>query len=151
MIRRIAAAHEANTHAREDLVQDILYALWRGLPRFRGEGSLRGFVARIATNRAVTHVQRSISVPKATELTDPLSSTQPTPEASAIAVDEQDKLLRALRALPTGLRAPALLTLEGLTPSEIATVLGLTPNAVAIRMTRARNALRNLLENHDAH
>ena len=46
MVRRIAAAHEANPAAREDLVQDILYALWRALPGWRGECGLRTFVAR---------------------------------------------------------------------------------------------------------
>jgi DNA-directed RNA polymerase specialized sigma24 family protein len=47
MIRRIAAAHESNASAREDVVQEILCAIWRALPNFRGEGSLRAFIARV--------------------------------------------------------------------------------------------------------
>jgi RNA polymerase sigma-70 factor (ECF subfamily) len=150
MIRRLAAAHEADPDAQDDLVQDILCALWRALPGFRGDGSMRGFVARIAANRAVTHVQRSIAAPPTSELTEQLPSSVPSPETCAILRDQHDKLLAALRVLPIALREPVVLTLEGLSQTEIATVLGLTPNAVAIRMHRARSALRELLENrHD--
>jgi RNA polymerase sigma factor (sigma-70 family) len=145
MIRRIAAAYEANVSAREDLVQDILYAVWRSLRSFRGEGSLRGFIARIATNRAVSHVQKALKVPESTEPTSDLEAFEPGPEADAIAVDERGQLLRALRLLPVGLREPALLALEGLTQQEIANVLGITTNAVAIRMTRARSELRKTI------
>jgi RNA polymerase sigma factor (sigma-70 family) len=145
MIRRIAAAHESNATVREDVVQDILCAVWRAMPNFRGEGGLRGFIARIATNRSVTHVQRALNLPKSAELTSDLAASEPGPEAQAIAVDEKTRLLTALRALPIALREPALLALEGLTQHEIASVLGITPNAVAIRMTRARSELRRLI------
>jgi RNA polymerase sigma-70 factor (ECF subfamily) len=145
MIRRIAAAHESNASAREDVVQDILFAIWRALPNFRGEGSLRAFIARIAANRAVTHVQRVLKLPASAELTGDHLASGPGPEAYAIAVDEKERLMSALRALPIGLREPALLALEGLIQEEIASVLGITPNAVAIRMTRAKSRLRKLI------
>jgi RNA polymerase sigma-70 factor (ECF subfamily) len=145
MISRIAAAHESNASAREDLVQDILCAVWRALPNFRGEGGLRSFIARIAANRAVSHVQRALKLPDSAELTSDLAAAEPGPESHAIAIDEKAQLVTALRTLPIGLREPALLALEGLTQQEIASVLGITPNAVAIRMTRARSELRKLL------
>jgi RNA polymerase sigma factor (sigma-70 family) len=145
MIRRIAAAHESNASAREDLIQDILCALWRALPNFKGEGSLRGFIARVAANRAITHVQRELKLPESSELIGDLAASEAGPEAHAIAIDEKARLLSALRRLPIGLREPALLALEGLTQQEIADVLGITPNAVAIRMTRARSELRKLI------
>jgi len=47
MIRRIAASYEANVHLAEELVQEIHFALWRSLPAFRGDASLRTFVARL--------------------------------------------------------------------------------------------------------
>ena len=145
MILRIVAAHESNASTREDLVQDILFAVWRALPDFRGEGDLRSFIARIAANRAVTHIQRALRLPDSAELTGELAAAEPSPEAQAIAVDEKTRLVTALRALPIALREPALLALEGLTQYEIASVLGVTPNAVAIRMTRARSELRKLI------
>jgi RNA polymerase sigma factor (sigma-70 family) len=145
MIRRIAAAHEADAGAREDLVQDILFAVWRALPSFRGEAGLRSFIARVAANRAVTHVQKALRRPACTELSGDLAASDASPETHAIGLDETARLLAAVRALPIGLREPALLALEGLSQTEIAGVLGVTPNAVAIRMSRARLALRKLI------
>lgn len=150
MIRRIAAAHESNASAREDLVQDILCAAWRALPNLRGAGSLRAFIARIATNRAVTHVERAMRVPRSAELTSDLAASEPGPEAQAIAADERSRLVAALRGLSIGLREPALLALEGLSQEEIAEALGITANAVALRMMRAKSELRKRLEDHHA-
>lgn len=50
-----------------------------------------------------------------------------------------------MRALPLSLRQPALLTLEGFSPAEIAEMLGLNANVVSIRLTRAKAALRKAM------
>jgi RNA polymerase sigma-70 factor (ECF subfamily) len=150
MIRRIAAAHEADAAARQDLVQDILYALWRALPRWRGEGPLRAFVARVAANRAVSHVQRALKRPPVEALPETLVAAGASPESEAIARDQAERLAAAVRSLPLGLRETAVMALEGLGHAEIAAVLGVTPNAVAVRMTRAKAELRRRLEDDHA-
>lgn len=66
------------------MVQDILCAIWRALPNFRGEGSLRAFIARVAANRAITHVQRVLKVPNSAELASDLVAPDPGPEAHAM-------------------------------------------------------------------
>jgi RNA polymerase sigma-70 factor (ECF subfamily) len=142
MVRRIAASHEANRQLAEELVQDIWLALWRALPSFRADSSLRTFVARIATYRALTHVRRSARLPRLGEMSDDLPAPEPGPEQQAIGRDRQAKLLAAVRALPLPLRQVALLTLEGLAPQEIAAILGITANAVAIKLSRAKDVLR---------
>lgn len=146
LIRRIAVSYEADAGAAEELVQDIHFALWLALPSFRGQSSLRTFVARVATNRAVSHVRRSVRTPQAVELPDDLSAGEPTPEHQAIATDQQARLIAAIQALPLSLRQVALLTLEGFARAEISEVLGISINAVAIRMSRARDVLRHNLE-----
>ena len=145
MIRRIAAAHEANPSVRDELVQDILLALWRALPAFRGEAALQSFVARVAANRAVTHVQRAIRRPSSAPLPGDVEAFGASPEAQIIALDTSERLASAVRALAISLREPALLALEGVSQAEIADILGISPNAVAIRMSRARAELRKLM------
>src|SRR3982751_6157640 len=87
MIHRIVASYEAKPAVVEDLVQDVYIAIWRALPRFRGESSMRTFVARIATNRAITHVARATRLPAAVELNDTLPAKDDDPERHAIARD----------------------------------------------------------------
>ena len=53
-LQRLAAAYERDPHEQEDLVQDILFALWRALPSFRGECSERTFVYRVRATNAGT-------------------------------------------------------------------------------------------------
>jgi RNA polymerase sigma factor (sigma-70 family) len=146
MVKRIASSYEANPHLVEELVQDIYLAIWRALPSFRGDSQLRTFVAHIATNRAVTHVKRALKLPASLEVSEDIPTPGGDgPESRAIALDEQTKLTSAVRRLPLPYRQTAILTLEGLTPREIADVLGITPNAVSIRMVRAKELLRTLI------
>ncbi|HEX2655763.1 MAG TPA: sigma-70 family RNA polymerase sigma factor [Xanthobacteraceae bacterium] len=145
MIRRIASSHEAKPHLAEELVQEIYLAVWKALPAYRNQATLRTFLARIATNRAVTHVARSMRTPRSVELDESLPAPDVGPEGAALAHDRRNALLAAMRSLPLALRQPAMLAAEGLAPAEISDVLGISVNAVAIRMSRARDALRKVL------
>ena len=145
MIARIAASYEADRELARDLVQDILLAVWRALPRFRGEATQRTFVARIAHNRAISHVARAVRAPDAVELDESLPAETPQPDVEAIADDMRGRLLDAVRRLPLALRQPTTLTLEGFDAAEIAETLGITSNAVSIRLMRARQLLQELL------
>jgi RNA polymerase sigma-70 factor (ECF subfamily) len=145
MIKRIASSHEAQPSLLEDLMQDIYFAIWRALPSFRGDSSLRTFVARIATNRAVTHVARAVKSPASLELHEDIPAPGDNPERQAIALDRGARLASAVRSLPLAYRQPAMLALEGLTPGEMAEVLGITTNAVSIRLSRAKARLRLLM------
>lgn len=148
MIARIAATHEARPYLAEELVQDIWFAVWRALPSFRGDSSLKGFVARIATNRAASHVARAVRLPRSEEVGEDIHDIAAGPEAAAIEQDASVRLLAAVRDLPLITRQVVTLTLEGFGPGEIAAALGLTANAVSIRLTRAKDHLRKHLGDH---
>lgn len=146
-IRRMAGCYERDPSRREDLVQDICMALWQALPRFRDECSERTFVYRVAHNRAVTYVlraRRTTAAPldDASTVTD----SRDDPERSAQARERREQLREGVRALPLGLRQVIVLSLEGLSARDVAAVLGITENNVAVRLTRARQALRRLLD-----
>lgn len=142
MIARIAASHEARPHLAEELVQEIWFAVWRALPAFRGDSSLRTFVARIAANRAASHVAKAVRTPTAQDADEALVASGDDPEADALARDRSARLLAALRELPLVSRQAVTLTLEGFGPAEIAASLGISANAVSIRLARAKEHLR---------
>ena len=146
LARRLAASHEANPEAVRDLTQEILVAVWRAWPAFRGHCSERTYVARIAHNRIVTHIARAVRHPPLAGLSEELPAPGLTPEEAAIRSSDQLRLVALVRTLPLAYREVAVLMLEGFTPAEVADTLGLTPNAVAIRGTRAREMLRALME-----
>jgi RNA polymerase sigma factor (sigma-70 family) len=144
-LRRLAASYERDPALREDLVQEMLFALFRALPGWRRECSERTFVYRVAGNRALSHLARRRPALDDLERAESIPDPAPLPEAVAVASQEHETLLVALRRLPISQRQLLTLALEGLTPREIAEVLGITDNNVAVRLTRARAALRELL------
>lgn len=144
-LARVAATYERDPSRREDLLQEICLAIWRALPKYRGDASERTFVFRIAHNRGLTHGFRSRSI-RASDLDEAegVADPAPSPEAEAHLVERRDRLHAAIRLLPLLQREVLTLTLEELSQKEIAEVLGVTENNVAVRLTRARKRLREL-------
>ena len=145
-LRRVAALYEAERSRREDLFQEICLALWLARPRFRGESSERTFVFRIAHNRGLTHGWRQgRAKPLDLEQVQAVPDPRPDPEAAAAAQQRRERLGEAIAGLPLGQRQVLALVLEGLSQREAAEVLGLTENNVAVRLNRARQALRQVM------
>lgn len=145
-VARVAALYEFDATEREDLVQDIWLAIWRALPRFRGDSSARTFVFRIAHNRAVSHVHRRRRAPK--PVSEPRDREEPAadPARSYELSETMQSLLRALRTLPVIDRQIVQMSLEGLRQAEIGEVLGISEGNVAVRLNRARARLRQRME-----
>jgi RNA polymerase sigma factor (sigma-70 family) len=141
-LERVAWGYVDNAPDRDDLMQEILMALWRALPRFRGESSLRTFVLRVAHNRAITFVTRRR---RFEQLPEQSPDPAPLAEERLIEKQEHDRLFRAIRRLPETQRQAVMLHLEGLSPHEIAQLQETSENNVAVRLTRARKTLRSLL------
>jgi RNA polymerase sigma factor (sigma-70 family) len=144
---RLTACYEFRPDAREDLLQEILVAIWKALPTFRGDCSEKTFTLRVAHNRCLTYVwrrgkSRESEAAEVPEIADPRKS----PEALAIDSRRREMLLAAIRALPVNYAQVITLALEDLAPAEIAAVLGVTENNAAVRLNRARKALRAILE-----
>jgi RNA polymerase sigma factor (sigma-70 family) len=59
--------------------------------------------------------------------------------------EEQEQVLRLLRALPSGQRAVTALYYDGLNCEEIADVLGKTPATVRSNLRHARHSLREVI------
>jgi len=146
---RAIASYAPPGAERDDLSQDVLVAVWRALPRFRGDGSLRSFVLRIAHHRGLSHAWR-----RAKTQTEQGPVDSPDPRLGAdeqLALNERaERFHRHLRTLPLGQREVLALALEGLPHADIAVIAGITPENVAVRLGRARAALRRSLEQEEA-
>lgn len=146
LITRIAMSYEADPALREDLVQQILLAVWQALPSWRADASLKTFIARIAQNRAISFVAKQVRQPPTAEIPEKLEAEEPNPEQSAIDASERRALLEATRRLPVPQREVIVLVLEGFSYPEIAEMLSIAPNALALRLSRAKAALKAMLE-----
>ena len=146
-LARLAASFTNAPADRDDLVQEMALAIWRALPKFRGECSARTFLFRVAHNRAVSHLVRRRSAPPSATVEDTqVRDPAPDPEAGLARGQQGERLRRAVHSLPPAYRQVVTLMLEGMDYSEIAQVLGLSESNVGARLSRARQMLRESME-----
>ncbi len=146
LISRIALSYEADTALRHELVQDILLAIWIALQSYRGESSLKAFVASIAQKRAITHVTRRAREPRQVELPEDLRSAAMLPDEIAVRNDMKKQVVESIQLLPIPQREAIVLCFEGFSYAEVAEVLGITTNAAMLRCSRAKTALKSILD-----
>lgn len=133
-----------------DVVQDAYVRAYRAIRRFRGDSSFSTWMYRITSNCASTHLSRR-SRQRTEELSDevPIVDLRPEqdPSLRAEAAVLRHHIDRAIRALPERLRQVVVLRdLHDLSHSEIAAELGITTSAAKVRLHRARQKLRAVLQ-----
>lgn len=148
-LARLCAGYEAEPERRQELRQEVLLALWKALPTFRGEASLRTFVFRVAHNTALKHVRGQRRDRSEPGLPESLAAHTADPEHVLERRQGRDRLLAAIRQLADLDREVVMLHLEGLSNLEVASVTGLSPSNVGTRLSRARTRLTECLE--DSH
>ena len=133
-----------------DVVQDAYVRAYRAIRRFRGDSSFSTWMYRITSNCASTHLSRRTRQ-RTEELSDdvPIVDLRPEqdPSLRAEAAVLRHHIDRAIRALPERLRQVVVLRdLHDLSHSEIADELGITTSAAKVRLHRARQRLRTVLQ-----
>jgi len=146
LISRIAMSYEADPSLREDLTQQIMLGVWQALPSYRADASLKTFIAKIAQNRAISYVARQVRQGPVAEIPETIEADEPNPEEKAMDASQRRMLLEATRRLPLPQREVIVLLLEGFEYGEIGSMLNIAPNALALRLSRAKSALKTMLE-----
>ena len=151
LLRHIIVGFEAKPAIQDELFQEIALNIWRALPSFRADASVKTFVARIAHNVLATHVAKSVRTIK-TESDEQHSlkeqevdTQQATPYQALDQQQRQQRLLSAIRRLTLEQQQVITLALEGMSYQEIAEVLAITTNLVGVRLQRAKNALTTMM------
>jgi len=147
-----------NDEDAKDAVQDGLIAALASLDRFEGASQLSTWVHRIVVNAALMKIRARQSRPEESieELLPRFEEdghiSVPASEwvaSETLAMREEvGRLVRAsIDRLPDSYRTVLLLRdIEELSTDETAQALGISPIAVKVRLHRARQALRTLLD-----
>jgi RNA polymerase sigma-70 factor (ECF subfamily) len=144
-----------------DAVQDAFLSAYKSIGRFEAGSSLSTWLHRIVVNASLMKLRSKRRKPE--ESIDHLlprfredgHQLQPA-EAWPVSAEEMvqrmqtSELVRSLiDQLPESYRVVLIMRdLEEMSTEETAEALGVTPNAVKVRLHRARQALRALLEPH---
>lgn len=157
LARRILGSEE---DAR-DALQDAMVAVYRSIRNFESTSMLSTWLHRIVVNAALMKLRAKRRRPEEEDIETYLprfredghqvESSVPWASESAeelLQRKETSALVRAaIDQLPEAYRIVLLLRdIEEMTTEETAAILGVTQNAVKIRLHRARQALRTLLD-----
>lgn len=135
-----------NPHDAADLMQDVFIAVFKSLGNYRGDGSFKAWLYRIAHFRCIEFYRRKrpdLGLDDAPEV----ECEAATPEHSAFTDATNVQLTSAMQRLPLAQRAIIELKFFGqFTFEEIADQLGISSNTVKSRLYSAISKLKLDLE-----
>lgn len=156
---RLARRFLANEEDARDALQDAMVAVYRSIGNFESTSALSTWLHRIVVNSALMklrsrrrHPEEDIEQYLPTFTSDGHQREPTTPwTESADRVIEREELRASVREaidkLPDAYRIVLhLRDIEELSTAETAEILGVTKDVVKIRLHRARQALRKLLD-----
>ena len=129
----------------QDLFQEVLFAIWKSIPNFKGNSSIDTWVYRVTLNVCLRSKQKS---EKTSRKTLQLESIQFVPAAPLMDDSQQEKynaLTSCISKLNKENASIVILYLEGLKYKEIAEITGLTENHIAVKMKRIKKVLLNCI------
>ena len=138
----------------EDAAQEAMLRAYRALPRFMGVSRFSTWLYRIAKNTCLDVLRRQRAAGKSVSLEqlredgyDAPSGDAP-PDERYERREEQRRVAAAIERLPDDMRALLLLRFgENLSYEELSARLHLPPGTVKSRLSRARDKLRQILQN----
>ena len=122
-----------------DLFQEVLVNLWRGMASFQGRSDVRTWVWRVALNTCITSERKkkkNATVPRTMDID---------------LFDDRDRDTQQVQMLRNRIgrlqpfdRAIVLLWLENMSYDEIAAIVGITAKNVGVRLYRIKEQLKNM-------
>lgn len=131
----------------DELVQSTFLACVRAKNNFRGDSSFATYLFTIARHelyRVLSERRRDLD--RLDFEVSSIAELAPTPRTRIAASEDRARLLRALRELPV--EQQTLLELhywEGLGANELAEIFEMVPVTIRSRLSRAREALREIM------
>ena len=141
---KICRLYTTNKHDHNDLFQEITIQLWKNYSKFRGDAKFSTWMYRVALNTAISSYRKSTRTIKTNDISDVIYKIK------SVEYDDTEELqLKALYKAIHGLndinKALIFLYLENKNYKEIAVTLGISEVNARVKMNRAKNKLKNIL------
>jgi RNA polymerase sigma-70 factor (ECF subfamily) len=142
IIYKIANLYCRQEEDRKDLIQEIIFQLWRSFGNYKEQYRLSTWLYKISLNVAISYYRKDRRrSTTALPLTDSIIDMVPGTEQDG--TEQQLQLLqRFVNELKPLDRALMILYLEEKTYKEMAEILGLTETNIATRISRVKDKLK---------
>jgi RNA polymerase sigma-70 factor, ECF subfamily len=143
-ILRVCRVYAWNAADQDDLYQDILFQIWRGLPALKEAQFAKTWLCRVAINTAISFARKRSSRSgrvvqfEQADLARTIESRQTTATTSN---DRIADLYTAIYKLDPLEKALVALFLEDFTYEQMAAATGINANSVGVMLHRAKKKL----------
>ncbi len=140
----ICYRYAKNEEDAKDILQETFIRVFNKLETFQDKGSFEGWIKRIAVNVAIRHYQNTV---KKIDQHDIEKAPEISSQESILSELNAEDILKKISELPNGYRLVFnMYALEGYSHKEIAEKLGISEGSSRSQLTRARQALMEMLQ-----
>lgn len=147
IIIKIASTYCQDKAAREDLIQEIIYTLWKYRDRYDAEFRFSTWLYKVALNVAITFYRIDKKQRYIILVDDFPDLAAAGNNEDDIAAENFNLLQKAISTLNEFDRALILLYFEERSYREIADIIGISETNVATKLSRIKEKIRQLLQN----
>ena len=141
LIYKVATFYTNSKDDRDDVVQEIIYSLWKSFDSFKQMSSLSTWMYQIAMNVAIFHLKKSkkavTTIPIETGLLNSPESITENDEEKLKVLQEH---VKDLNLLDKGI---LMLYLENKSHEEIALITGISKTNVGTKLSRIKEKLKS--------
>ncbi len=141
-VYRVARRMLGSADDAEDIVQDVFLGLPAALDTFEGQGSLEGWIKKIAVRTVLMRERKRRTLDRFMDMNSSVLYPRSTPPEALDRLTVEDAITR----LPKSCRKVCALKLEGYSHADIGNMLGITATASKLRFHRACRRLRKLMD-----
>ena len=140
LIYKVAAFYTNSKDDRADLVQEIIYTLWKSFETFKQQSALSTWMYKVAMNVAIFHLKKSKKRVTTTEIDPAIFNF---PETDSGDLEEKLKVLHShIQGLNLFDKGILMLYLESKSHEEIAEIIGISKTNVGTKLSRIKEKLK---------
>ena len=144
ILHKIGNVYSTSKEDKEDLIQEMVYQLWRSFKNFRKESKFSTWMYRVSLNTALMEKRKChINIDE-----NEISGKELKHITSENQNEEIQILYRAINTLNCSDKAITLLYLEEKSYKEISEITGLTVKNVSVKIVRIKSKLKKLLSGY---
>ena len=144
IVHKICRLYTNDKDAHDDLFQEITIQLWRAFPKFRGDSKFSTWMYRVALNTAITLYRKSKRQINIQDF-ESISFKIKTEDYDDTIEQQLNLMYSAIKKLNDIDKALVFLYLEDKSYREISETLGITEVNARVKMNRAKEKLRKIL------
>jgi len=145
ILHKICRMYADDSHAHQDLFQEMSVQLWKAYPKFRGEAKFSTWMYRVALNTAITLYRKGKKRVDTGDL-EKIAFKVQAEEYDATTEENIKLMYQAIKELNDIDKALVLLYLEEKDYVEIAETLGISQVNARVKMNRVKKKLKNILQ-----